>query len=205
MSPNRPRVPFYRIRNDPTTRYSNLSSSLRANIRSDNDLVRSFFFFIPSQSSFEKRDEPGRRQVGIRGVKISRRLGPPRARSSAIVAAAARPGRRPDAASLPVQRSASQFQLLPIHLLLLVTQQLVDEHAGKYAGEDTGHRDAEQGPEAGVQGAVHRLAVGRTLEQHSWISFRRPVTRARPASNRISIQYRFSRRRIYLTYLAFTV
>lgn len=125
-------------------------------------------------------NEPGRCQVGIRRVKISRRLGPPRARAAAIVAATARSARRPNAASLPVQRSASQFQLFPIHLLLLVTQQLVDEHAGKYAGQDTGHRDAEQGSEAGVQGTVDRLAVGRTFEQDSWIPFRGPVTRARP-------------------------
>lgn len=125
--------------------------------------------------------EPGRGQIGIRRVKIARRLRPPWAGAAAVVAAAARAARRPHAASLPVQRSAPQLQLLPIHLLLLVAEQLVDEHAGEYTGKDPGHRNAEQSSEAGVEGAVNRLAVRRPLEQNSWISFRRPVTRARPA------------------------
>lgn len=64
---------------------------------------------------------PGRRQIGIRRVQIPRCLGPPGVRAAAVIAAAAGSGRQSHGTSLAVQRSASELQLLPIHLLLLVT------------------------------------------------------------------------------------
>lgn len=115
---------------------------------------------------------PGRCHIRIRRVQISRRLGPPRARAPAIVAASAGRGRCSHGATLAVQRSASQLQLLPVHLLLLVTQQLVHQHAREYAGQYTGHRDTEKSPQAVRKCAVHRFAVSSSLEQHSGIPFR---------------------------------
>lgn len=127
---------------------------------------------------------PGRCHIGVRSIQISRCLRPPRTRAPAIVAASAGSSRWSHGAALPVQRSASQLQLFPVHLLLFVTQQLVYQHAGEYAGQYTGHRDAEEGPQAVRQRAVHRFAVRSSLEQYAGIPLylRRAVTRARSAN-----------------------
>lgn len=134
------------------------------------------------------RFSPGGREIGIGRVEVAGRLSPPGPDAAAVVAAAAGAGRPgPDQArgrALPVERPAAQLQLLPVHLLLLVAQQLVDQHAGEDAGQDARHRHAEEGAQAGVQRAVHRLAVRRTLEQYARVGgarLRRTVARARSA------------------------
>lgn len=115
---------------------------------------------------------PGWCHVRIRRVQISRCLGPPRARAPAIVTASAGSGRCSHGATLAVQRSTSQLQLLPVHLLLFVTQQLIHQHTREYAGQYTGHRDTEKSPQAIRKCAVHRIAVSGSLKQHSGIPFR---------------------------------
>lgn len=138
-------------------------------------------FKYPFSTQYYNIILPGWRHVRIRCVQIPGCLGPPRIRTAAVVAASAGPGRRSHGAALAVQRSASQLQLLPVHLLLFVAQQLVHQHTREYAGQYTGDRDAEESPEAVRQRAVHRLAVRRSLKQHAGISLRRrrAVTRAR--------------------------
>jgi len=59
-----------------------------------------------------------------------------------------------------IQPSTSRVELSKIFLLLLVTQYLVDEHAGEDADEDPDDGEAEHGAEAGVDGSVDDLAVG---------------------------------------------
>lgn len=43
-----------------------------------------------------------------------------------------------------VQRPTAQLQLFPVHLLALVTEQLVDQHAADHGHENTDHRQAEE-------------------------------------------------------------
>ena len=69
-----------------------------------------------------------------------------------------------------VQASTPRVQLSHVFLLLLVGQDLVDEHAGEDADEDANNRQAKHGPEAGVYGAVDDLAVGRGGEDISGCS-----------------------------------
>lgn len=127
---------------------------------------------------------PRRRYVGVWCIQVPRRLGPPRARTAAIVAASAGSCRRSDGASLTVQRPASQLQLLPVHLLFLVTQQLVHQHARKYASKYTSHRDAEEGPQAVGQRAMYRFAMRCSFKQHPRIPFRLRCAVTRTRSNR---------------------
>lgn len=128
---------------------------------------------------------PSRGHIRIGSVQISRRLRPPGSNATAVVAASTGTGgsgvHQSGTGSLAVKRPAPELQLLPVHLLLLVAEQLVDEHAGEYAGQDAGDRDPEEGAKAGVESTVDCLAVGRSLEQDTGIrvsGLRGTVTRA---------------------------
>lgn len=58
-----------------------------------------------------------------------------------------------------IQRPATQLQLLPIHLLPLMAEQLIDQHAANDGHQNTHHGQTEKGAQARVQCTVHHPTV----------------------------------------------
>lgn len=122
--------------------------------------------------SHENPSLPRRRHIRIGRVQVPRGLGPPGPYAAAVVAATTGAGgpRVDEPGSghvvlVAVEGATPELQLFPVHLLLLVPEQLVEQHAGEDAGEDAGDADAEEGAQAGEEGALDDVAVGRALEE----------------------------------------